>query len=67
MNKKEKEELKNLLEGLVGYALNQDEMGGCVWCGGSGKEGAYGYCDEAYDCHEDDCSWVAGNRYLNAL
>lgn len=63
----EKNQLIALLEGLAGEVLNQDEMGGCVWCGGSGKEGSYGYCSESYDCHQADCAWVAGNRYLEEL
>ena len=67
MRKLEKENLIRLLEGLVGSVYNQDEMGGCVWCGGSGKEGTYGYCDESYDCHNVDCDWVAGNKYLEEL
>jgi len=67
MNKNEKLKMIDLLEGLVGCVQNQDEMGGCVWCGGSGKEGRYGYCDESYDCHEGDCAWVAGNKMLKSL
>lgn len=68
MNKNDKKELVTLLTELVGdYPMNQDELGGCVWCGGSGKEGQWGYCDESYDCHMADCPWVAGNRKLNEL
>lgn len=68
MRTKEKEKLIQLLGGLVGeYPLNQDEMGGCVWCGGSGKEGTYGYCTEEYDCHQGDCPWVRGHQYLQQL
>lgn len=62
-----KEDLIDLLEGLVGEVINQDEMGGCVWCGGSGKEGAYGYCDSSYDCHTNDCPWVQGDKLLKKL
>ena len=67
MRIKEKEELIKLLDGLVGQVLNQDEMGGCVYCGGSGKEGAYGYCSEEFDCHQPNCEWVAGREYLQKL
>lgn len=67
MNKKEKKELIEIFQKLVGLVLNQDEQGGCVWCGGSGKEGSYGYCDESYDCHQKDCAWVEGDRYLKQL
>lgn len=68
MRMKEKDEFIKLLEDVVGdYPMNQDEMGGCVWCGGSGKEGSYGYCDESYDCHWDDCAWVAGHKKLVEL
>jgi hypothetical protein len=62
-----KQELIVLLEKLVGHVINQDELGGCVWCGGSGKEGNYGYCDETYDCHSKKCPWVEGNRMLQKL
>lgn len=67
LNKKEKKELIDLLNGLVGEVINQDEMGGCVFCGGSGKEGRYGYCDESYDCHSTNCPWVLGDKYLESL
>lgn len=53
-----------VLHALVDQVLNQDELGGCVYCGGSGKEGTYGYCTEEYDCHMDDCPWVAARRLL---
>lgn len=67
MRKVEKDELVSLLENLVGCVINQDELGGCVWCGGSGKEGRWGYCDESYDCHQTDCAWVEGNKMLQRL
>lgn len=67
MRIKEKEEISALLENLVGFVLNQDELGGCVYCGGSGKEGIYGYCTGEFDCHTKDCPWVAGRKYLNKL
>lgn len=70
MRKTEKEKLINLLEELVGAVLNQDEMGGCVWCGGIARPGyckGYGYCNEDYECHQPDCPWVAGDKYLTEL
>lgn len=67
MRIKEKEDIIKLLNGLVGHVLNQDELGGCVYCAGSGKEGSYGYCSEDFDCHTTDCPWVAGRKYLNQL
>ena len=70
MNKKEKTEkteLIDLLQNLVGMVLNDDMAGGCVWCRGSGKEGAYGYCDSSYDCHAVDCAWVEGDKFLREL
>lgn len=71
MNEISKEEIIEILEGLVGgRALNQDEMGGCVYCGGSGKKGTcsgYGYCNEDEDCHQSDCEWIAGRKLLESL
>lgn len=68
MNKTAQKALLQALTNLVsGEAINQDECGGCVYCGGSGKEGPYGYCDESYDCHQDDCEWVAGRKIVTAF
>lgn len=67
MNMELRAEVINVLNGLVGHVPNQDELGGCVYCGGSGKEGRWGYCDESYDCHQNDCEWVAGRRLLDEL
>ena len=59
--------LIEILQDLVDDVINQDELGGCIYCGGSGKEGNYGYCDTSYDCHQPDCAWVAGNKLLKEL
>lgn len=60
--------MSTALRKLVGGAvLNQDEMGGCVYCGGSGKEGSYGYCTAEPDCHAADCEWIEGRRLLGIL
>ena len=62
-----KKELAELLTRLVGEAKNQDELGGCIWCGCNGKSGAYGYCDETYDCHKADCPWMAAHKLLTSI
>lgn len=58
------EELERIILGLVSEVINQDEQGGCIYCGGSGKEGAYGYCTDEPDCHRPDCEWLAGRQAL---
>jgi len=44
------------------HAMNQDEQGGCVWCG----QNAAGqiYCNENPESHEKDCPWVQARKYL---
>ncbi len=60
-------ETLNLLEKLAPEKpMNQDELGGCVWCGGSGKEGQYGYCTPDPACHTAGCPWVAARALLAA-
>jgi len=36
---------------------NQDEQGGCVFCGGTPPGEPYGYTESADD-HESDCAWL---------
>lgn len=36
--------------------MNQDEQGGCVWCGGSPS--AYGYAGAREEDHAFDCPWL---------
>lgn len=60
--------LIDVLQGLAPDApMNQDEQGGCVWCGSHGNEGSYGYAGPSFLEHDDDCAWVAGRKLLDAL
>ena len=44
--------------------MNQDEMGGCVWCRKPlGKHG-WGYASAKPSDHEEDCAWLSGRRTL---
>jgi hypothetical protein len=44
--------------------MNQDEMGGCVWCGGTppGEEHGYAGADPAH--HEADCGWITARAAI---
>lgn len=44
--------------------VSQDEMGGCVWCGGSPDGEPYGYATDDPKDHEDDCPWVEARAVL---
>jgi hypothetical protein len=52
--------------------MNQDEQGGCVWCGGDGKRKVRGgYRGSIYATadpadHAADCEWVAARALLAA-
>lgn len=45
--------------------INQDEQGGCVWCGGTGGT-TYGYAGADPADHLGDCPWVKARRLLEA-
>lgn len=46
--------------------MNQDEMGGCVWCGGTPPGERYGYATADPADHDPDCEWLAARRMLAA-
>lgn len=57
------------LRGLIArlapeYPINQDEMGGCVWCCGHPEGEPYGYASEDPKDHEDGCPWVEARALL---
>ena len=55
-----------LLEALApDEAMNQDEQGGCVWCGG--RPGEYGYAGRDPKDHEDDCPWIKARDLIEKL
>ena len=43
--------------------MNQDEQGGCVWCGGSKKGHMYAGADPKD--HDADCPWVIARAALH--
>ena len=45
--------------------MNQDEMGGCVWCAGNGGK-KYGDAGRDPEDHAADCPWVEARAMLNA-
>lgn len=56
---------RSLLEKLAPYTpLNQDEMGGCVFCGSSPPGERYGYSGRFLSDHEQGCPWVKARRAL---
>jgi hypothetical protein len=44
--------------------INQDEQGGCVWCGGMPPRTSYGYARRVRDDHMWDCPWVSARSFL---
>lgn len=56
---------RSLLEKLAPYSpMNQDEMGGCVFCGGMPPGERYGYSGRFLSDHEAGCPWVKARRAL---
>ena len=45
--------------------INQDEQGGCVWCGGSARRSSYAGSDPKH--HSQDCAWVIARTTLANL
>lgn len=43
--------------------MNQDEMGGCVWCAGDGGK-RYGDAGRDPADHNPDCPWVAARALM---
>lgn len=46
--------------------MNQDEQGGCVWCGGKPPRKQYGYATSNPKHHSNDCPWIAARAWLAA-
>ena len=44
--------------------INQDELGGCVWCGGHPPGSTYGYAGRDLADHKPGCPWVKARRLL---
>lgn len=56
---------RELLDALApAEAMNQDEMGGCVWCAGTPPRQSYGYAGRRLIDHAEDCPWVAARAAL---
>lgn len=56
---------KSLLEKLApAEPINQDEMGGCVFCAGTPPGNRYGSADRYLDNHDKDCPWVEARLLL---
>lgn len=55
---------RSLLEALAPEdPMNQDEQGGCVWCGHTDGT-SYGYATADPKHHEADCPWLEARRLL---
>lgn len=58
---------EDLLERLAPEEpINQDEMGGCVWCTGTPPGQQYGYAGADPSDHEVGCPWVQARALLDA-
>ena len=44
--------------------INQDEQGGCVWCGGTPPGEMYGYATSDRTHHDKDCGWVLAREAI---
>lgn len=56
---------RKLLEQLAGYhPINQDEMGGCVFCCGSEPGVHFGNAGRYLSDHSRGCPWVKARRLL---
>lgn len=44
--------------------INQDEMGGCVWCGGTPPRNPYGYAGRFLSDHLAGCAWVKARKIV---
>lgn len=55
-----------LLSELAPYhPINHDEMGGCVWCGGTPPRSAYGYAGRYLSDHDKlTCPWLKARKIL---
>jgi hypothetical protein len=57
--------LRALIERLASdEPMNQDELGGCVWCGGHPPGEAYGYATADPSHHATDCPWLVARAAL---
>ena len=56
------EVMRELIDDLTCEPLNQDEQGGCVWCGGSAK-GRLNATESPKD-HGVDCAYIAARQAL---
>jgi hypothetical protein len=43
--------------------MNQDEMGGCVWCGCGPPNEVTGYAGKSPEDHAGDCPWLEAQKY----
>lgn len=71
-----RDSIKTLIELLKELApeqpMNQDEQGGCVWCGWSeqmmyfrlGKYNGSRYSDERFETHTSACPWVKARKVI---
>lgn len=57
--------VRKVLEALAPVdPINNDELGGCIWCGNTPPGEAYGYIGRNPSHHDHDCPWVAARRLL---
>ena len=61
----QRDELLAVLEQLApAQPMNQDEMGGCVWCGGTPPGDRYGNAGSDQTHHDADCPWLKARALL---
>ena len=59
------EQTLDVLEGVAQEEpINQDEMGGCVWCGGPG---AYAEASSRPEDHDANCAWVIARKQIGDI
>jgi hypothetical protein len=61
-----KEGLIKLLNVLAPESpINQDQLGGCVWCAGTPPGRPYGYAGTDPSHHKPDCPWVRARAIID--
>ncbi len=60
------QKFRDLVDDLSGEEpMSQDEMGGCVWCGGTPPDkGHYAYATAEPDSHDPECPWLLARAAL---
>ncbi len=66
--KRQRDELLAMLERACPEdPMNQDELGGCVWCGQGPPGEQYGYAGADPNHHNPNCAWVKARALIERV